>query len=71
MPILEVKPSNRLNILIPAMDRLHLALPPQTLRHLRSRHRHYQQDDEDGDKQPHQHEPLLVFAFRTMHSTHH
>jgi hypothetical protein len=61
---------NRPHILIPAMDRLHLALAPQATRHLRSRHSHHQQDDEDGHNQPHQHEPLLALAMRTMHNTH-
>jgi hypothetical protein len=68
---------DRPHILVPTPNRLHLTLPPQILRHLRSRHTQHQQHQEDRHHHPQQRKPLLtppapgppVKNFANHHST--
>jgi hypothetical protein len=55
---------DRANILIAAMDRLHLAVAPQLVRNLRSRHAQRQQHQKDQHDRSEQHEPLLAIVSR-------
>jgi hypothetical protein len=62
LELLVVQP-DRPHILVPPVHRLHLALPPQRLRHLGRGHAQRQQNKKYRDDQTHQHEALLLMPF--------
>jgi hypothetical protein len=55
---------DRANVLVAAMDSLHLAVAPQRLRNLWSRDTQRQQHQEDQHDHAKQQEALLTFVFR-------
>jgi hypothetical protein len=72
MLILDVIPSNRLHILVTAMDRLNLLIPTQLLSDTRRRDAQDQQNEEDGHNQADEHEAFLLPPQRPLvgHHTH-
>jgi hypothetical protein len=61
-PELAVIELKRSYILVPAMDRLYLALPPQRPRDLRSGHAQRQQHQKYQDNRPHQQKAFFALA---------
>jgi hypothetical protein len=64
VPELPVVQPNRPHILVSPVYGLHLALPPQLLRHLGRGHTQSQQNKKYRNNQPNQHEALLPMPLR-------
>jgi hypothetical protein len=62
MPKLPVVQPDRPHILVAPVHCLHLALPPQLLRHLWRGYTQSQQNKKYRDNQTHQHEALLFMS---------
>ena len=64
--VLAVEKLERTNILIAAMDRLHLAVAPQLARNLCRGNRDRQKQQEDEHHRAKEHEALLALAYRNV-----